>query len=68
MEIVYADAQQDNAKQVAAIAKKYQIEAPIVGVTIEKGIEIRQRTITLGSWEIAVLKSAYEGALETYVR
>ncbi len=57
-----------NAKRVAAIAEKYEVEAPIVGVTIEKGIEIRQRTITLGSWEIAALKSAYDGALETYVR
>jgi phosphoribosylformylglycinamidine synthase len=57
-----------NPKQVAAIAKKYEVEAPVVGVTIEKGIEIRQRTITLGAWEIAVLKSAYEGAMDAYVR
>ena len=57
-----------NPKRVAAIAKKYEVEAPVVGVTIEKGIEIRQRTITLGAWEIAVLRSAYEGAMETYVR
>ena len=35
---------------------------------LEKGIEIRQRSITIGSWEIAALKSAYEGALESYVR
>ncbi len=55
-------------KRVAAIAKKFEVEAPVVGVTIEKGIEIRQRNVTLGSWEIAALKSAYDGALETYVR
>ena len=55
-------------KKVAAIAEKYEIEAPVVGVTIEKGIEIRQRKLTLGSWEIAALKSACEGALESYVR
>ncbi len=55
-------------KKVAAIAEKYEIEAPAVGATIEKGIEIRQRTITLGSWDIAALKTAYEGALESYVR
>jgi hypothetical protein len=36
-----------------------------VGVTIEKGIEIRQRTMTLGSWEISALKSTYTRALET---
>jgi len=58
----------NNPKRIAAIAEKYEVEAPVVGVTIEKGIEIRQRTITLGSWEIAALKVAYEGALETYVR
>jgi hypothetical protein len=53
---------------VAAIAEKYEIEAPIVGVTIEKGLEIRQRTITLGAWEIAALKTAYMQAFESYVR
>jgi phosphoribosylformylglycinamidine synthase II len=55
-------------KKVAAIAEKFEVEAPLVGATIDKGIEIRQRTITLGSWEIAALKSAYEGALESHVR
>jgi len=40
----------------------------VVGTTIEKGMEIRQRGITLGSWEIASLKSAYREALEAYVR
>jgi phosphoribosylformylglycinamidine synthase len=52
------------AKRVAAIAEKFEVEAPVVGVTIEKGIEIRQRSMTLGSWEIAALKAAWEGALE----
>ena len=56
-----------NPKRVEQIARKYQVEARVVGVTIEKEIEIRQNTITLGSWEIAALKSAYEGALEKYV-
>jgi phosphoribosylformylglycinamidine synthase subunit PurL len=55
-------------KRVAVIAEKYEIEAPVVGVTIEKGLEIRQRTVTLGSWEIAALKTAYERAFESYVR
>jgi len=31
-------------------------------------MEIRQRGNTLGSWEIAALKSAYREALEAYVR
>ena len=52
-------------KRVVAIAERYGVEAPIVGVTIEKGIEIRQRTMTLGSWEIAALKSTYTHALES---
>ena len=56
-----------NAKRVQAIAEQYEVEAPILGVTIEKGIEIRQRTITLGSWDIAALKLAYDGALESFV-
>jgi phosphoribosylformylglycinamidine synthase len=55
-------------KKVAAIAEKYEIEAPVVGVTIEKGIEIRQRTITLGAWEIGALKTAYAQAFESHVR
>jgi phosphoribosylformylglycinamidine synthase subunit PurL len=55
-------------KKVAAIAEKYEIEAPAVGVTIEKGTEIRQRSITLGAWDVAALRAAYEGALEPYVR
>jgi phosphoribosylformylglycinamidine synthase len=54
--------------KVAAIAEKHGIEAPVVGVTIEKGMEIRQRAMTLGSWEIATLRAVYNGALESYVR
>jgi len=54
-------------KRVTAIAEKYEIEAPVVGVTIEKGLEIRQRTVTLGSWEIAALRTSYERAFESYV-
>jgi phosphoribosylformylglycinamidine synthase len=57
-----------NPKRISAIAEKHAVECPIVGTTIEKGIEIRQRSITLGSWEIAALRAAYEGALESYVR
>jgi hypothetical protein len=52
---------------VAAIAARHGVVAPVAGVTIEKGIEIRQRAMTLGSWEISSLKSAYSQALETYV-
>jgi phosphoribosylformylglycinamidine synthase subunit PurL len=55
-------------KRVTAIAEKYEIEAPVVGVTIEKGLEIRQRTVTLGSWEIAALRAVYERSFESYVR
>jgi phosphoribosylformylglycinamidine synthase len=54
--------------KVAAIAEQHGIEAPVVGVTIEKGMEIRQRAMTLGSWEIATLRAVYSGALESYVR
>jgi phosphoribosylformylglycinamidine synthase len=53
-----------NPKRAAAIAESHGVAAPVVGVTIEKGIEIRQRSITLGSWEIAALKQAYDQSLE----
>jgi len=57
-----------NPNKVAAIAEKYEVDAPVVGITIEKEIEIRQRSVTLGTWEIAALKAVYEQALETNVR
>jgi phosphoribosylformylglycinamidine synthase len=49
--------------QVAAIAARFNIEAPVIGVTIEKGLEIRQRSVTLGAWEAAALKSTFDSAL-----
>ena len=55
-------------EQVAAIAEKHGVEAPLVGATIESGMEIRQRGNTLGSWDIAALRAAHEGALEAHVR
>jgi hypothetical protein len=39
------------------------VEGPVIGVTIGKGLEIRQRSVTLGAWEIAALKSTYDSAL-----
>src|SRR5271157_2054112 len=51
--------------KVAAIAAGWGVEAPVIGATAEKGLEIRQRTVTLGAWEIAALKSAYDSALGT---
>jgi len=54
--------------RVAAIAEKFGVEAPVVGVTIEKELEIRQRRVTLGCWEIGALRAAYERALESHVR
>jgi phosphoribosylformylglycinamidine (FGAM) synthase-like enzyme len=54
-------------KRVAALAEQFEVDAPVVGVTIEKGIEIRQRAMTLGAWEIAALKTAYDRALEAQV-
>jgi len=52
-----------NPKAVAAIAAKRGIEAVVIGTTIESGLEIRQRGNTLGAWEIATLRSAFENAL-----
>jgi phosphoribosylformylglycinamidine synthase subunit PurL len=53
-----------NPNKVAAIAEKYGVEAPVVGITIEREIEIRQRSVTLGTWETKALKAAYDHALE----
>jgi phosphoribosylformylglycinamidine synthase subunit PurL len=52
-------------KRVLAIAERHGVPASVVGLTIEKDIEIRQRTMTLGSWEISSLKSIYSHALES---
>ena len=48
-------------KQVAAIAERHGVEAPVVGATIETGMEIRQRGNTLGSWDIAALTGRSRG-------
>jgi phosphoribosylformylglycinamidine synthase II len=56
-----------NPKRVAAIAEQYNVEAPVIGTTIEKGLEIRQRGNTLGAWELSALKPVYEGSLESHV-
>jgi phosphoribosylformylglycinamidine synthase len=55
-------------KRVAEIAAKHDVAAPVIGSTIEKGLEIRQRGVTLGSWEIEALRTAHGEALESYVR
>jgi phosphoribosylformylglycinamidine synthase len=52
-----------NPEDVARIAKTFEVEALVIGVTMEKGLEIRQRSVTLGSWDIATLKSAYDQQL-----
>jgi phosphoribosylformylglycinamidine synthase len=54
--------------KVAALAAKHGIEAPAVGVTIKKEIEVRRQRESLGRWEVAALKLAYEQALESHVR
>jgi len=52
-----------NPKAVSAIAEQHGVECVVIGTTIENGLEIRQRGNTLGAWEIAVLRPAYENAL-----
>src|SRR5438477_71913 len=54
-------------ERVAAIAGKYGVEAPVVGITIEKVMEMRQGAAALGAWEITALKATYEQALEFQV-
>ncbi|HKE30003.1 MAG TPA: phosphoribosylformylglycinamidine synthase subunit PurL [Bryobacteraceae bacterium] len=57
-----------NPKKIEQIAQKHEIEAPVIGHTIEKGLEIRQRSQTLGAWELAALESAYERSLQSQLR
>ncbi len=55
-------------EKVAEIAARHGVGAPVIGVTIEKAIEIRQRGNLLGQWEISELKTPYDQALESHVR
>ncbi|PWU04330.1 MAG: phosphoribosylformylglycinamidine synthase subunit PurL [Terriglobia bacterium] len=55
-------------EKIAVIAAKHGIDAPVVGVTIEKEIAISRRGTMLGRWEIAALRAHYEQALESHVR
>jgi phosphoribosylformylglycinamidine synthase len=55
-------------EKVAAIAAKYRLEAPVVGVTIAKELEFQQQSKPVGRWQIAALKASYEQALEAHVR
>ena len=55
-------------EQVAEIAARHGVEAPVIGVTMDKVLEIRQRGRTLGSWEIESLRSTFERSLEAHVR
>jgi phosphoribosylformylglycinamidine synthase len=57
-----------NPKRIVEIAERHGVEAPVVGVTIEKGMEIRERGNILGCWEIAALQAVWRQALENYVR
>jgi len=54
-------------EEVAAIAARHGIEAPVVGVTMIGRVEISSRGERLGSWDIATLKAAWEQALESNV-
>jgi phosphoribosylformylglycinamidine synthase II len=50
-------------EKVADIAAKHGVEAPVVGVTIEKDLAILERGTMLGRWPLATLQSVFEGAL-----
>src|ERR1017187_118435 len=52
-----------NAKAASGVAAQHGVEAVVIGTTVENGLEIRQRGNTLGAWEIAALRPAYENAL-----
>jgi phosphoribosylformylglycinamidine synthase len=56
-----------NPDQVAAIAARHDVEAPVVGVTIESEVVIAQKGRVIGRWEIKDLQSAFEGSLPSNI-
>jgi phosphoribosylformylglycinamidine synthase len=54
-------------EQVAAVAARHQIEAPVVGVTIESEVVIERNERVLGRWEIKDLQAAFEEALPSQI-
>jgi phosphoribosylformylglycinamidine synthase len=56
-----------NAARVEEIAARHGVEAPVIGLTIEKGLEIRQRSQILGAWDVAKLEATYAHALEGFL-
>jgi phosphoribosylformylglycinamidine synthase subunit PurL len=54
-------------EDVADIAARHGVEAPVVGVTIEEDLAILQRGAMLGRWHIGELEAVYEGALGSVI-
>ena len=57
-----------NPDAVAAIAGRHRVEALAAGVTIESGLEIRNRNSPLLSVSMDSLRTIYEGSLESQLR
>jgi phosphoribosylformylglycinamidine synthase subunit PurL len=55
-------------EEVATIARKHNVEAPVVGATIKGRVVIRQRGKVQVDREAAVLKQSWAGALEKMLR
>jgi phosphoribosylformylglycinamidine synthase subunit PurL len=53
--------------EVAGIAARHGIEAPVVGVTMERELAILQRGAICGRWPIADLQAAFEGSLPSHL-
>jgi len=51
-------------EQVASIARKHRIEAPVIGATMRGGLKIRHRGRLVVDCDIQSLRAAWEGALE----
>jgi phosphoribosylformylglycinamidine synthase len=54
-------------EQVAAVAARHHVEAPVVGVTIGTEVVIAQKGRVLGRWEISDLQAAFEEALPSQI-
>jgi len=51
-------------EQVARIARRHGIEAPVIGATMKGGLKIRKRGVMLVDCDIRSLRAGWDGALE----
>jgi len=51
-------------EQVARIARKYRVQAPVIGATMRGSLRIRRKGVVLVDCDVKSLRAIWEGALE----